>query len=204
LLHTIFGAIPATGGRMVLDGEPYQPGSAGDGVRHGIALVPEDRKQQSILADQPVRWNVTLVTQRALGRHGTLSRRLERQRARDLVDHARVRLATIEQPIRSLSGGNQQRVVFGRWVAVQPKLLLLDEPTRGVDIGAKAEIYRLIDEARGRGMAVIVASSELEELFLLSSRIVVFRHGRIGDRLSREQFSKERVLTTASGAGEGS
>ena len=104
--------------------------------------------------------------------------------------------------IGSLSGGNQQRVIFGKWFAAAPKLLLLDEPTRGVDVGAKAEIYELIDEARARGMAVIVASSELEELFHLSDQIVVLRSGQIGRVLARDEFSKERVLLTASGVKE--
>ena len=152
----------------------------GTRLRPGVALVPEDRKQQSIIVISPVRWNVTLATLRRLTRRGFFSPKTERVKAAEFVAVTGARMASIEQPIGSLSGGNQQRVIFGKWFAANPKLLLLDEPTRGVDVGAKAEIYGLIDEARARGMAVIVASSELEELFHLSDQIVVLRTGRIG------------------------
>lgn len=202
LLHTIFGGIARTGGEMTLAGSRYAPRSPGDAVRAGVALVPEDRKQQSIIATAPVRWNVTLATLRGLTRRGFLSPKAERAKASEYVKVTGARMASIEQPIGSLSGGNQQRVIFGKWFAAAPKMLLLDEPTRGVDVGAKAEIYELIDEARSRGMAVIVASSELEELFHLSDQIVVLRRGRIGRVLARDEFSKERVLQTAAGVRE--
>jgi ribose transport system ATP-binding protein len=202
LLHTIFGGIAATDGEMTLGGSRYAPRSPGDAVAAGVALVPEDRKQQSIIATAPVRWNVTLATLRGLTRRGFFSPRSEKVRAAEFVKVTGARMASIEQPIGSLSGGNQQRVIFGKWFAASPKLLLLDEPTRGVDVGAKAEIYELIDQARARGMAVIVASSELEELFHLSDQIVVLRTGRIGRVLARDEFSKERVLLTAAGVKE--
>jgi ribose transport system ATP-binding protein len=202
LLHTIFGAIPRTGGSMTLAGKDYAPRGPGEAVAVGVALVPEDRKQQSILASSPVRWNVTLATLRRISRGGFMSPKTERARAAAFTAPTGARFASIEQPIGSLSGGNQQRVIFGKWFAAEPKLLLLDEPTRGVDVGAKAEIYGLIDQARARGMAVIVASSELEELFHLADRIVVLRRGRIGRVLAKDQFSKEQVLLTASGVRE--
>jgi ribose transport system ATP-binding protein len=202
LLHVIFGAIPRTGGTMTLTGSGYAPRSAGDAVAAGVALVPEDRKQQSIIAAAPVRWNVTLATLKKISRSGFLRPRTERGLAQEYAGRTGARFASIEQPIGSLSGGNQQRVIFGKWFAADPRLLLLDEPTRGVDVGAKAEIYGLIDEARARGMAVIVASSELEELFHLADQIVVLRHGRIGRVLTKDQFSKEQVLLTASGVKE--
>jgi ribose transport system ATP-binding protein len=202
LLHVLFGSIPATGGRMTLAGENYQPRRPADAVSRGMALVPEDRKQQSILANAPIRWNITLSTLKQLSNHSVVSRRGERRRAEELVASSRVRCRSIEQPIRSLSGGNQQRAIFGRWFAAEPKLLLLDEPTRGVDVGAKAEIYHLIDAARARGLAVIVASSEMEELFGLAHRLVVMRNGRIGDEIPGSAFSKERVLRAAAGVGD--
>ena len=202
LLHTLFGAIPSTGGTMTLRGARYAPRNPGDAVAAGVALVPEDRKQQSILASSPVRWNVTLATLRRLSRSGFLSPKTEKARAKEFAGRTGARFASIEQPIGSLSGGNQQRVIFGKWFAADPKLLLLDEPTRGVDVGAKAEIYGLIDQARSHGMAVIVASSELEELFHLCDQIVVLRRGRIGRVLAKEEFSKEQVLLTASGVKE--
>ncbi len=202
LMHTIFGAMPRTGGTMTLAGARYAPRSTGDAVAAGVALVPEDRKQQSILASSPVRWNVTLATLRRISRSGFLLPKTERTLARDFAGRTGARFASIEQPIGSLSGGNQQRVIFAKWFAAEPRLLLLDEPTRGVDVGAKAEIYGLIDEARARGLAVIIASSELEELFHLADQIVVLRRGRIGRVLTKSQFSKEQVLMTASGVEE--
>jgi ribose transport system ATP-binding protein len=202
LLHTLFGAISSNEGTMTLGGARYAPRNPGEAVAAGVALVPEDRKQQSIIAGSPVRWNVTLATLRRLSRGGFLSPKTEKARAKEFAGRTGARFASIEQPIGSLSGGNQQRVIFGKWFAADPKLLLLDEPTRGVDVGAKAEIYGLIDQARSHGMAVIVASSELEELFHLSDQIVVLRRGRIGRVLAKEEFSKEQVLLTASGVKE--
>jgi len=167
-------------------------------VTAGIGLVPEDRKGQALLADAPIRWNVTLAALRRLAWHRlVIVGRTERRAGTEIVARARVRTRSIELPARSLSGGNQQRMIFGRWMAVRPKLLLLDEPTRGVDVGAKAEIYRLIEEERQEGMAILVVSSELEELFSICHRIIVLRRGRIAAELHRSEFSKERVIGAA-------
>ncbi|HEU5008154.1 MAG TPA: sugar ABC transporter ATP-binding protein [Jatrophihabitantaceae bacterium] len=197
LLHTIFGAQPATGGSMELGGRPYRPRSAKSGVDAGITLVAEDRKQQSLLPDAPIRWNVSLTLLPKLARFGYLKPRRERAMAGQVVAEYRVRCQSAEQPIRALSGGNQQRAVFARAMATSPRLLLLDEPTRGVDVGAKAEIYRLIEEATAAGTAVLVASSELEELMHLCSRIVVLAHGRAAATFDRPQFSKEAIIGAA-------
>jgi ribose transport system ATP-binding protein len=202
LLHTIFGAIQASGGTMTLDGRSFSPRNPGQALDAGVALVPEDRKQQSILAAAPVRNNATLAVLRRISRRGFLSPATDRAKALEYVTPTGARFASIEQPIGSLSGGNQQRVIFGKWFAARPKLLLLDEPTRGVDVGAKAEIYGLIDQARAEGMAVIVVSSELEELFHISDEIAVLRRGHVRRVLRREEFSKERVLLAASGLKE--
>jgi ABC-type sugar transport system ATPase subunit len=160
--------------------------------------VPEDRKTQGLLVDAPIRWNVTLAILRRISwRRFVLSPRTDRRQAAEIVQRARVRCQTPEQPARSLSGGNQQRMIFGRWMAAKPRLLLLDEPTRGVDVGAKAEIYKLIEEARADGLAILVASSELEELAGICHRIVVLRRGRITAELQRSEFSKERIIAAA-------
>jgi ABC-type sugar transport system ATPase subunit len=198
LMHVIMGARASTGGEMQLAGKTYLPHSASDGVAAGIGLVPEDRKVQALLVDAPIRWNVTLVALRQLAwRRLVIVGRNERRAASEIVKQARVRTRSIELPARSLSGGNQQRMIFGRWMAVRPKLLLLDEPTRGVDVGAKAEIYRLIEEERQAGMAILVVSSELEELLGICHRIVVLRRGRIAAELDRSEFSKERIIAAA-------
>jgi ribose transport system ATP-binding protein len=197
LLHTLFGAQPVTGGSLEFNGKPYRPTSAKSGIDAGITLVAEDRKQQSLLADAPIRWNVSLTSLPRLGSRGYLSPRRERQLAKQTVSEFKVRCQSPEQPIRALSGGNQQRAVFGRAMATKPKVLLLDEPTRGVDVGAKAEIYRMIEDAAEAGTAVLVASSELEELMLICTRIIVLSRGRIAGRFTRQEFDKEAIISAA-------
>ncbi len=198
LLHLLLGAHRTTGGAMTLAGKAYQPGDTSAGVEAGVGLVPEDRKTQALLVDSPIRWNITLAVLRRISVRGLfLQRRPERRVAAEMVRTVNVKCQTPEQPARSLSGGNQQRMIFGRWIATRPKLLLLDEPTRGVDVGAKAEIYKLIEEEREKGMGILVASSELEELLELCHRIVVLKHGRIVANFDRASFSKEQIIAAA-------
>jgi ribose transport system ATP-binding protein len=199
LLHTIMGAQPRTGGRVVFDGKDFHPRHPADAVEAGIGLVPEDRKVQSLLPAHSVRWNVTLTTLRRISRRGVLRPRADKEHAARIVKDLGVRLHSQEQPIGDLSCGNQQKAIFGRWLAADPKLLLLDEPTRGVDVGAKAEIYSLIDSAAERGLAVLVASSELEELMWICHRVVVMAHGRAVADIPRERFGKETIMTAAAG-----
>ncbi|WP_037908984.1 sugar ABC transporter ATP-binding protein [Actinacidiphila yeochonensis] len=203
LLHTVMGAQPRTGGEVLFDGAAFHPRHPADAVRAGIGLVPEDRKAQSLLPSHSVRWNVTLATLRRISRRGVLRPRADREHAARIVKDLGVRLRSQEQPIADLSGGNQQKAVFGRWLAAEPRLLLLDEPTRGVDVGAKAEIYALIDAAAQDGLAVLVASSELEELLWICHRIVVMSHGEIVADLPRERFGKEVIMTAAAGTRTG-
>ncbi|MGC8626563.1 MAG: sugar ABC transporter ATP-binding protein [Acidimicrobiales bacterium] len=198
LLHVLAGARPSTKGEMRLGSSAYRPRNTSAAVAAGVGLVPEDRKTQALLVDSPIRWNVTLaMLKRISWRRLVLSPRADRREAHEIVMAANVRCLTPEQPMRSLSGGNQQRAVFGRWIAVHPRLLLLDEPTRGVDVGAKAEIYRLIDDQRKKGMAILMVSSELEELLLICHRIIVMRNGRVAAEVPRSQFSKERIMAAA-------
>ncbi|HEY5456792.1 MAG TPA: sugar ABC transporter ATP-binding protein [Acidothermaceae bacterium] len=201
LIHTVAGAQPATGGSMELAGRSYWPRGPADGTAAGIALIPEDRKQQALILFAPIHSNVTVSILRNLSSKGILTPKRERNAAKKITADVKVRMQSIDQPVGSLSGGNQQRVVFGRAFATQPKLLLLDEPTRGVDVGAKAEIYELIDRAAQQGMGVLVASSELEELLWMCHRIVVMNHGLIVDVIDREDASKERIMTAAAGSG---
>jgi ribose transport system ATP-binding protein len=201
LIHTVAGAQPATGGSMELLGRSYWPRGPADGTAAGIALIPEDRKQQALVLFAPIHSNVTVSILRNLSTKGILTPKRERTAAKKITADVKVRMQSIDQPVGSLSGGNQQRVVFGRAFATQPKLLLLDEPTRGVDVGAKAEIYELIDRAAQQGMGVLVASSELEELLWMCHRIVVMNHGRIVDVIDREDATKERIMTAAAGSG---
>jgi ribose transport system ATP-binding protein len=197
LIHTVAGAQPATGGKMWIAGRPYAPSNPGDGTAAGIALIPEDRKEQSLVLFAPIRDNVTVAILRRISRGWLLAPRRQRDEARKIATSVNVRMQSVEQPIGSLSGGNQQRAVFGRAFATEPRLLLLDEPTRGVDVGAKAEIYELIDRAAEAGMAVLVASSELEELLSICHRIAVMNHGRAVEIIDHDQATKERIMTAA-------
>jgi ribose transport system ATP-binding protein len=201
LIHTVAGAQPATGGTMLLGGKPYAPHGPGDGTAAGIALIPEDRKEQSLVTFASIRANVTIPVLKRISRRGLLGPRRERAEAERITRNVNVRMHSVEQPIGSLSGGNQQRAIFGRAFATEPRLLLLDEPTRGVDVGAKAEIYELIDRAAEEGMAVLVASSELEELLWICHRVAVMNHGRLVEVLDRADATKERIMTAAAGTG---
>jgi ribose transport system ATP-binding protein len=202
LVHTIAGAQPSTGGSMELDGKAYAPRNVGDGAEAGIALIPEDRKEQSLVLFAPIRDNVTVSILRKISTRGILGPRRRRQEGQRIAESVHVRMQSVDQPIGSLSGGNQQRAIFGRAFATAPRLLLLDEPTRGVDIGAKAEIYELIDRAAEQGMAVVAASSELEELLWICNRIAVMNHGRVVEVLDRSEATKERIMTAAAGTAD--
>ncbi|HET7013345.1 MAG TPA: sugar ABC transporter ATP-binding protein [Streptosporangiaceae bacterium] len=197
LIHTIAGAQPATGGRMWLNGRLYAPKNPAEGTAAGIALIPEDRKEQSLVPFAPIRSNVTVSILKRISRGWLLGPRRQRDEAVKISSSVNVRMQSVDQPISSLSGGNQQRAVFGRAFASDPALLVLDEPTRGVDVGAKAEIYELIDRAAEGGMAVLVASSELEELLLICHRIAVMNHGRTVEIIDHDEATKERIMTAA-------
>jgi ribose transport system ATP-binding protein len=199
LIHTVAGAQPATGGSMSVAGAPYAPRTPSDGIDTGIAMIPEDRKEQSLVVFASIWANVTVSILKRLSSFGLLPPRRQRDEAQDIGENVHIRMQSVEQPIGSLSGGNQQRAIFGRAFAMNPRLLLLDEPTRGVDVGAKAEIYELIDRSAGQGMAVLVASSELEELQRICHRIAVMNRGRIVEIFDQHDASKERIMTAAAG-----
>jgi ABC-type sugar transport system ATPase subunit len=201
LIHTVAGAQPALDGEMWLRGRRYAPRNPGAAAAAGIVLIPEDRKEQSLVPFAPIRANVTVSILKRISTAGLLGPRRQRDEARRITASVNVRMRSVEQPIGSLSGGNQQRAIFGRAFATRPRLLLLDEPTRGVDVGAKAEIYDLIDRAAGEGMAVLVASSELEELLSICHRIAVMNHGRVVAVLDHAGATKERIMTAAAGTG---
>lgn len=199
LLHVIAGAQPMLGGEMEMEGRPYRPHSVGEAVTAGIGLVPEDRKRQSLFLDDSVAVNLSSAALPRLARWGFVNARAERALHDQLWRRVNFKARSLSQLVRTLSGGNQQRVVFARWLATQPRLLLLDDPTRGVDVAAKAEIYDLIEQVRAQGTAVVVTSSELDELFRLADRIVVMAHGHITAHLERSAFNKETIMAAATG-----
>lgn len=178
IVETIYGARRAATGSVTVDGVPLR-GSVSDAVKAGVGLCPEERKSQGLLLDQAVYRNVTVSSLARFARAGFLDSRAERQQAKLLGESLDVRPAGVDRPVRTLSGGNQQKVVLARWLLRGCKVLLLDEPTRGVDVGARSEIYALIRRLADSGVAVVVVSSEVEEVLGLSDRVLVIREGRV-------------------------
>ena len=176
--QALFGLTPIDRGTVALEGKPYQPTSPRHAVRAGIAYLPEDRLVQAVFRTHPLRTNASVTILRALTRFGLVRRGQERSLAQQVITEMSVRASSMEQPIGTLSGGNQQKVIFGRWQACAPKVLILDEPTRGVDVGAKAEIHKLISALAAQGTAILLISSELPEVMAMSDRVVTLSEGR--------------------------
>ncbi|SHN14993.1 sugar ABC transporter ATP-binding protein [Rhizobacter sp. OV335] len=196
-LRAIFGADRAAAGQVFRDDRPVRIASPKDALAHGICLVTENRKEEGLVLDMPIRANLSLARLGAVSRGGLLSAEAENAAARRMVGELQIRLASIAQPVRQLSGGNQQKVVLGKWLLRDPKVLLLDEPTRGVDVGAKAEIHALLERMAAQGMAVLVVSSDLRELIGLCDRMLVMSRGVLVGELPRAQFDEEAILAMA-------
>ncbi len=192
--RVVFGADRRDGGSVALGGAAFQPSSPSDGIRAGVGFVSEDRKQDGIVADLSVRENLTLAALPELSRYGIVSRERQRKMVDRFIERLGIRLRDPEQKIGELSGGNQQKVLLARALCRSPALLLLDEPTRGVDVGAKDEIQTLISELAAGGMGVLMISSELEELVENCSRVVVMRDGRSVAEIAGQDLSEERIM----------
>lgn len=201
VLQTLFGITPAVSGQILFNGKARSIQSPLDAIDAGLALVPEDRKQQGLVLEMAVRENLSLASLRRQQRRGFLPKPYEIQLSGDMVRRLNIKTPSDQQEVRFLSGGNQQKVVLGKWLALEPKVLLLDEPTRGIDVGAKAEIYRIMEELAGQGVAILFVSSEMEEVLGLSDRTWVMHEGRIAGELTREQLSEESVMQLATGQG---
>jgi ABC-type sugar transport system ATPase subunit len=200
--RAIFGVDPRDGGRVLVDGEEIPAGDVRRALAAGVAMIPESRKDQGLLLVRSVRENVSLPYLRRLSRLGVVRGRAERGRIRELADALDIRFGSDEQPVYSLSGGNQQKVLFGRWLLERPRLLIADEPTRGVDIGAKQAIYALLAELAAEGLAILMISSELEEILGLCDRILVMREGELVTELSGEEATEHAVVEAAFGGTE--
>lgn len=197
-LRAVFGADPTEGGRVLRDGAPVGISHPRDAVRAGIGMIPEDRKQQALLLPQSVRVNTTLAdVRRAAGSPGWI----DRSRETEIVERFRRDLAvqarSVEQPVEELSGGNQQKVVLARWLLRDCEVLLFDEPTRGIDVGAKQLVYGLLRDLAARGKALVLVSSELRDLMAICDRIAVLSDGRIAATFERGEWSKERIMSAA-------
>ena len=199
LLETIFGVTPALGGSVRMGETEITPQSPLDAISAGLALVPEDRKQRGLVLGMSVRENVSLASLRRDQRHGMLNRRREAELSAQMIADLGIRTPHDRQAAQFLSGGNQQKVVLGKWLALKPRVLLLDEPTRGIDVGAKQEIYRLMEQLAGQGVAIVFVSSEMEEILGMSDRALVMHEGRIAGELARAQLSEEAVMRLATG-----
>ncbi len=199
LARTIFGDITPDSGEILVDGTPVARGGPRAAIAAGIGLVPEDRKDQGLVVDLSVMANIGMPSLGVLGRFGVLSRRRERRLAEDYVKRLAIRTPTVGQKAMFLSGGNQQRVVIAKWLATRPKVLIVDEPTRGVDVGAKSEIHALLRSLASEGMAILMISSDLPEVLAVSDRILVMNSGRISGELSGDAVTQEQVMGHAMG-----
>jgi ribose transport system ATP-binding protein len=201
LLETLFGAGGCDSGAVYLSGEPVSIRRPGDAVRRGMALVADDRKAKGLVLTASVRFNVALAGQRRPGAGWLIRAAREKDRVTGLVRELRVKITGLEQPVLHLSGGNQQKIVLAKWLLAGAGIFLLDEPTRGIDVGSKAEIYALIRRLAARGAAIVLASSELAEILHLADRVVVMHRGRVAGELERAEASEESIMRLAIGGG---
>ncbi|WP_116410192.1 sugar ABC transporter ATP-binding protein [Subtercola boreus] len=197
LMKAIVGDLPVTSGTVLVKGKPVRFHSPADSIAAGIGFAPEERKAEALIMQRTVRDNIVLAILPKLARGFFVSEKREKQVAKTYVDQLRIRTPSTEQLVKNLSGGNQQKVVLARWLAHSPALLVLDEPTRGVDVGAKAEIYSIIDELAQQGVGILVVSSELPEVLGLSDRTYVMAGGRITGTLDRSEATEESILALA-------
>ena len=197
LAQVIFGAHPADAGEIVIDGKKAAIHSPREAMRLGIAYVSEDRQRQGLVLPMSVKENVTLTTLTDMTRFGLIRQRQEEDAATTAVDRLQVRTPSIFQKVANLSGGNQQKVVLSKWLLSRPKVLILDEPTRGIDVGAKAEIHRLMGELADQGIGILMISSELPEILGMSDRVLVMRRGRIVGEFDRAEATQEKIIAKA-------
>ncbi len=199
VVRAIFGADPISSGRVELHGKPALFGSPSEAIANGVAMIPESRKEQGLVPGRSVRENVSLPYLKRFSRAGVLAGRMERKRVDEMMERAGVRGIGMEARARNASGGNQQKMLFARWLLADPPLLIADEPTRGVDVGSKRNIYDLLAELAGEGMAILVVSSETEEVLGLADRILVMRDGRVLAELDGHKATEEDLVALAFG-----
>jgi len=199
VLTTLFGATPAVGGEIRVAGNAVTLDTPRTAVQQGLALAPEDRKQHGLILEMTVRENLSLATLERNASRGLVNRPAEMGLCQDMIARLRVKTPGPEQVVRYLSGGNQQKVVLGKWLAMDPRILLLDEPTRGIDVGAKHEIYALMESLARQGMAILFVSSEMEEMLGMADRVLVMHEGHLAGELSRAELSEEALMHLATG-----
>ncbi|KSU82018.1 ribose transport system ATP-binding protein [Fictibacillus enclensis] len=199
IMEAIFGYKKKDSGTVYLDGQRLNISKPADAIAAGLAFVTEDRKDKGLVIGMTVRENFTLTNLKAVSKNGILSARSEQEETDRLIKKLHVKTSGREQTVKSLSGGNQQKIVIGKWVNNQPKVLILDEPTRGVDVGAKKEIYQIMNELTEQGVSIIMVSSELPEILGMSDRILVIHEGKIAKILHRQEADQEKIMHAATG-----
>ena len=201
VMSALFGAEPLDAGKIFIQGKEVTINRPGDAIRMGLGMVTEDRLRTGAFHNLGVLENTSAVNLPVKTFLNFIWKKKEQENCNQVVKNLRVILANTSQPIRSLSGGNQQKVILGRWLLSDPRIIILDEPTRGIDVGSKSEIYALINGLAKQGLAVILVSSEMPELLGLSDRILVMREGRIVFETDKEQADSETLITHAYGVG---
>ncbi|MGN9836910.1 sugar ABC transporter ATP-binding protein [Nonomuraea sp. H19] len=197
--RAVFGIDRWDAGNVEVDGKRLRPASPTAAMAAGLALVPEDRRQQGLVMDLSIERNIGLAGLAALHRGPLISRLAERQRAKDWAVRLQLKFARLTDPVNVLSGGNQQKVVLAKWLARKPSVLIVDEPTRGIDVGTKAEVHRLLSELAGSGVAVLMISSELPEVLGMADRVLVMHEGRLVAEIDRAEATEESVMAAATG-----
>lgn len=201
LAETVFGLTPADSGEIVVNGVAARIESPAAAIAHGIGYVPEDRRQHGVVLDLPIAANVTLSSLDAVSENGLIDGGAEERLAEEYVSRLRVKTPSVAAAAGTLSGGNQQKVALARWLATKPKVLILDEPTQGVDVGSKSEIHGIMMDLVAGGMAIVMISSELPEVLGMSDRVLVMHAGTIAGELARAEATQEKILTLALGHG---
>ncbi|MGF6427264.1 MULTISPECIES: sugar ABC transporter ATP-binding protein [Bradyrhizobium] len=199
LARAVFGVDPLLGGEIRVDNAPVGVASPRDAIRQGIYLVPEDRKKSGLVLELPIRENVTLASLLDHARMWLVNGAAERRIAKDQARRLSIKAPSIDIEAVTLSGGNQQKVVLGKWLSMQPRVMFFDEPTRGIDVGAKSEIYALMRSLADQGVAIVMISSDMEEVIGVSDRVAVMHEGSVSGVLERDQFSEYNVLRLAVG-----
>ena len=198
LAQVIFGAKPKESGQIFLNGKEINPKSPREAIDLGIAMLPEDRKRHGALLGVSIKNNINMPTYDRISKASVIDRKTEKQRAEKYRQEIQIKCPTINQLVKNLSGGNQQKVILGKWLAADSQLIIFDEPTRGIDVGAKYEIYKLINDLVEQGRAVLMISSEMEELIGMSDRIIVLAERQMTGELKREQFDANTIMAMAS------
>ncbi|MGH2105089.1 sugar ABC transporter ATP-binding protein [Aerococcus urinaeequi] len=199
IMRAIFGLDPLDSGQIFLEGKEIKIHNPKDAIQHGIGFLTEDRKDEGLILDESIRENISLPSIDGFNKNLVVDRKAEQEFTDMLGKRLGVRAANFENPVSSLSGGNQQKVVLAKWVGIGSKVLILDEPTRGVDVGAKREIYQLMNELAERGVAIIMVSSDLPEILGISDRVIVVHEGHIAGELTKEEATEEGIMTLATG-----